>query len=178
MVKDRRKNRARAKQGNRRGGTLSMLIRPYLQIRLGFMLLVTNLVFGVLISGVVYYFVSDIHDSVRLYFQFTQEEAAENWQKFFVPLAVCLSLVGVFFFITLVMIIRYTHQIYGPLVSIHGYLDELLLKSYKGPLEIRATDQLTSLAQKLNQLTEKYELISTHQSKDHEYESSHHKYES
>lgn len=160
MAKDRRKNRLRAKQGNRRGGLLSMVIEPYFQIKLGAMLLVTNLVFGLLISGVVYYFIMDIHDAVRLYFQFTQEEALESWNKFLVPITVCLSLVGVFFLFTFFIIIRYTHQIYGPLVSIHQYIDGLLAAGESTaeldyPLELRSSDQLVMLADKLNHLTEK-----------------------
>lgn len=160
MAKDRRKSRLRAKQGDRRGGLLSMVIEPYFQIKLGAMLLVTNLVFGLLISGVVYYFIMDIHDAVRLYFQFTQEEALESWNKFLVPITVCLSLVGVFFLFTFFIIIRYTHQIYGPLVSIHQYIDGLLDNEASSakleyPLELRSSDQLVMLAHKLNRLAEK-----------------------
>ena len=167
MAKDRRKNRLRAKQGNRRGGFLSMIVEPYFQIKLGAMLLVTNLLFGLLISGVVYYFVVDIHEVLRLYFQFTQEEALENWKKFLIPIAVCLSLVGVFFLLSFFIIIRYTHQIYGPLVSIHYYLDGLLkadatttAEDVGYPLVLRSSDQLTLLAHKLNQLTEKLGFVS------------------
>ena len=158
--KDRRKDKSRAKEGNRRGGFFSYLIEPYFQVRLGALILIINLLFGFLISGVVYYYVVDIHDTVRLYFEFTHEEAAQSWRKFFLPLAICLSLVAVFFMLTFFVIIRYTHQIYGPLVSIHNFIDSLLAQKASSkalkPLHLRSSDQLVSLAHKLNLLAEKY----------------------
>ena len=157
-TKDRRRDRKRAKEGNRRGGTISMLVEPYFQVRLGAMMFVLNLIFGLLISGVVYYYVMDIYHAVSAHLQFTQDQAVESWRQFFQPFAVCLSLVAVFFLLTFFIIIRYTHRIYGPLVSIHAYLDELLSEVEsrdvkKIPsLQLRSSDQLVTLAEKLNKL--------------------------
>lgn len=163
-IKDRRKNKKRAKKGNRRGGFFSMLIEPYFQVKLGAMILLLNVVFGALICAVVSYYVVDIHDTVSLYFQFTEDEKTESWHKFFLPLVVCMVLVLVFFILTFFIIIRYTHSIYGPLVNIHAYLDQLLEFKKKqetqelsscdldglAPLHIRASDQLKLLADKIN----------------------------
>ncbi|MCY4380094.1 MAG: hypothetical protein OXC40_00790 [Proteobacteria bacterium] len=165
---DRRKSRQRAKKGNRRGGFFSMLVEPYVQIRLGALIFLLNILFGLLISAVFYYYVVDIHDAVSVYFKLTQDQNQENWQKFFLPFVVCLSLVVSFFILTFFIIIRYTHQIYGPLISIHNFLDQLISRvdhqdnieenlgteSIK-PLEVRSSDQLVSLADKLNKLQEK-----------------------
>ena len=150
---DRRQDRKRAKDGNRRGGFFSKIVEPYRQIRLSLVILILNLLFGCLISAIVYYYVVDIHGAVSLYFQFTQEQAQENWNSFFMPLFSCFLLVLIFFTLTFFIIIHYTHQIYGPLVSIHAYLDKLLEGKVPKALSLRSSDQLTSLAYKINQLS-------------------------
>lgn len=150
--RDRRQSRLRAKLGNRRGGFFSMIVEPYRQIRLGLMILLLNIVFGLCIGGVFAYYVYDIYDALSLYHQFNPSEDHEVWQKYWRVLMICLSLVALFFILSFWVIIRYTHQIYGPLVSLHKHLDELLSGEDPPPLTIRSTDQLQSLTQKINEL--------------------------
>lgn len=150
---DRRQDRGRARRGNRRGGFLSMIVEPYRQVRLGLMVLLVNTLFGLCIGGIFSYYIIDIHDVLSVYFQFNPTEDQQVWQKFWVILLLCLSLVAVFFVLTFVVIIKYTHQIYGPLVSLHNHLDQLIAGTAKSPINMRSTDQLQALAQKINQLS-------------------------
>ena len=149
---DRRQNRQRAKYGNRRGGFFSMIVEPYRQVKLGLIILLLNTIFGLCIAAVFSYYVYDIYNNVSIFFQFNPEEQSEVWVKYLAVLLVCLSLVSVFFVLTFGLIIRYTHQIYGPLVSLHKYLDDLLAGKNPNPISVRSTDQLQGLAQKINKL--------------------------
>jgi hypothetical protein len=51
--------------------------------------------------------------------------------------------------------VRYTHEIYGPLVSIHRFLDDILSGRSSVPIQLRESDQLKDLAQKLNSVAER-----------------------
>jgi signal transduction histidine kinase len=51
--------------------------------------------------------------------------------------------------------VRYTHEIYGPLVSIHRYLDDVLSGRTPSPIQLRESDQLKDLATKLNKVAER-----------------------
>jgi signal transduction histidine kinase len=76
-------------------------------------------------------------------------------KKFAVPLISCASLIVLFVLTTILVSVRFTHQIYGPLVSIHRYLDEVLAGSVPQPIQLRESDQLKDLADKLNSVAER-----------------------
>ncbi|MCY4443293.1 MAG: hypothetical protein OXC44_00620 [Proteobacteria bacterium] len=154
---DRRSDKRRAKVGNRRGGFWSMLIEPYKQVKLSLMILGLNVVFAVIISAVIFYFVDDIFQINMGYLapadDLTSDQKQVIYGKYLGPIFICLGLVAAFLCITFVIIIRYTHQIYGPLVSIHKYLDDML-EGKAGPvLQVRSSDQLVSLSHKLTKLS-------------------------
>ena len=148
--KDRRASKERSILGNRRGGFFSMIIEPYRQIKLSLMILALNILFGLSVGLVVYYYIADIHGAVSGYCLLDAVESQETWAKFLKPIIVILSLVFVFFGLSFVIIIIYTHQIYGPLVSIHRYLDHLASGDKIKPLSVRSSDQLVTLARKLD----------------------------
>ncbi len=77
-------------------------------------------------------------------------------EKFSVPLAICIGLGLVFIAITMYVTISQTHKIYGPLVSIHRYLDVLLQNKKPHPLQLRESDQVKELADKLNLLSDRF----------------------
>ena len=146
---DRRKNKGRAKLGNRRGGFISLIVEPYRQIKLSAMILGLNLLFGIALGFAVYFYIADIHGAVSGFCQLNAVESDETWAKFLKPILVILSIVLVFFVLSFVIIIVYTHQIYGPLVSIHRYLDNVAMAKKTQPLSIRSSDQLVHLSEKL-----------------------------
>ncbi len=141
-------------QGRRRGFA-SWFVEPYKQVRLGLVVLLVNFVFAVLIFGVFGYYLYDVYEAVSVYFKLSEGESIVTMTKFAVPLVSCASLIILFVLTTILVSVRFTHQIYGPLVSIHRYLDEVLAGSVPQPIQLRESDQLKDLADKLNSVAER-----------------------
>lgn len=144
-----------ANHKGRRGGVKSMLVEPYLQVKLGLMFILVNLVFSILIFGVMIWFVWDIFGALTTYFHLTGQDAGLAADKLQVPMIIVGLLVVAFFGTTLRVAVSYTHKIYGPLVSINRFLDEVLEGRKPHRLTLREGDQLQDLAAKLNQLADK-----------------------
>ncbi len=144
----------------RRGGLGSMLVEPYVQVRLGLMIVMLNLIFSVLIACVFGFYIWDMFRAMETYFQLNQAESLVTWSKFAWPLAAGGALVAVFIGLTFFITIKYTHKIYGPLISIHRFLDVILEGGKPEPLKLRNNDELGSLVQKLNQVYEKLSVSS------------------
>lgn len=136
----------------RRRLVVSWFVEPYRQIKLGLIFIVLNLSFAALFSGVVGYYFLDVYETVSRYFQLSADQGAQVLEKFQVPILFSFILVVVFVVLSLLASVHYTYQIYGPLVSIHRYLDELLENRSTKPLELRSSDQLQELAAKISQL--------------------------
>lgn len=139
----------------RRRGFQSWFVEPYKQVRLGLMFLLVNFCFSVLIIGVFGYYVFDMYDAVSTYFKLSGDENAVAMQKFGVPMAIGSGLIVLFVLTTILVSVRYTHEIYGPLVSIHRYLDDILNGRTPAPIQLRESDQLQDLANKLNSVAER-----------------------
>lgn len=138
----------------RRRGFKSWFVEPYKQVRLGLMFLLVNIVFSILILGVFGYYVIDIYRAVTMYFQLNAQESLMTLEKFALPLVVGVFIIFAFVITTILVSVKYTHGIYGPLVSIHRFLDDLLEAKKPTPLHLRESDQLRDLADKLNKLSE------------------------
>ncbi len=141
-------------QGRRRGFA-SWFVEPYKQVRLGLIFLLVNSAFAVLILSVFGYYVWDMYMSVATYFKLSGGEASGMLSKFAFPLAIGLALIVLFVATTILVSVRYTHEIYGPLVSIHRFLDDMLSGRSPAPIQLRDSDQLQDLAIKLNSLAER-----------------------
>jgi hypothetical protein len=139
----------------RRRGFKSWFVEPYKQVRLGLMFLLVNFVFATLIIGVFGYYVLDIYDTVVTYFKLSGNESAMTLQKFSVPMMIGSALILLFVLTTILVSVRYTHGIYGPLVSINRYLDDLLAGRSPQVINLRESDQLQDLARKLNSVAER-----------------------
>jgi len=144
----------------RRGGLGSMLVEPYVQVRLGLMIVMLNMVFAVLMACVFGYYIWDVFKAMETYFQLNQAESLVTWSKFAWPLAAGGLLVTVFIGLTFYITIKYTHKIYGPLISVHRFLDVILEGGKPEPLKLRNNDELGGLVEKLNQVYEKLSVIS------------------
>lgn len=136
----------------RRRGYKSWFVEPYRQVKLGLMFLLLNLLFAGSILGIFGYYVWDIYRAMAVYFQLNESQSSEILEKFQVPIMVGACLVLVFVILSILLAVRYTHRIYGPLVSIHRYLDDYLQGAPLTPLVLRESDQLQELAEKLNKL--------------------------
>lgn len=141
---------------SRRRGFVSWFVEPYKQVRLGLMFLLVNLVFSVLIIGVFGYYVIDMYSAVSTYFKLSGSESQMTLHKFAVPVITGSALILLFVITTILVSVRYTHEIYGPLVSIHRYLDDLLTGKAPSPINLRESDQLKDLADKLNSVAERF----------------------
>ncbi len=141
---------------SRRRGFVSWFVEPYKQVRLGLMFLLVNIVFAILIIGVFGYYVMDIYTAVSTYFKLSGSESQVTMQKFGLPIAIGGALIVLFMVTTILVSVRYTHEIYGPLVSIHRYLDDLLGGKSPDPINLRESDQLKDLADKLNSVAERF----------------------
>jgi signal transduction histidine kinase len=139
----------------RRRGFASWFVEPYKQVRLGLMFLLVNFAFSALIIGVFGYYVLDIYEAVVTYFKLSGNESAITLQKFSVPITIGATLIFLFVVTTILVSVRYTHEIYGPLVSINRYIDDLLEGTTPTPIQLRESDQLKDLAIKLNSLAER-----------------------
>ncbi len=142
--------------GGRRRGFTSWFVEPYRQVKLGLVFLVVNFVFSVLIFGVFGYYLWDVYQAIVGYFELSGPQGGEILDKLAIPLIWGAALMLVFIVTTILVSVKYTHAIYGPLVSIHRYLDDLLEEKRVSPLTLRESDQLQDLAQKLNLVAERY----------------------
>lgn len=142
------------KPSGRRRGFRSWFVEPYRQVKLGLLFLLLNLAFAGLTLGIFGYYVWDIYQAMATYFHLTSDQGQEILQKFQTPLMAGGALVFVFVVMSILIAVRYTYRIYGPLVSIHRFLDELQQGMPITPLILRESDQLQGLAEKLNRLAE------------------------
>jgi nitrogen fixation/metabolism regulation signal transduction histidine kinase len=140
---------------SRRRGFKSWFVEPYKQVRLGLMFLLVNFAFAALFIGVFGYIVYDMYAAVMTYFKLSGSEGAVTSQKFIFPMLIGVALMFLFIVTTILVSVRYTHEIYGPLVSIHRYLDDILAGRSPQVINLRESDQLQDLAKKLNSVAER-----------------------
>lgn len=141
--------------GDRRKGFRSFLVEPYKQVRIGLFFLIINLMFSVLLFFAIGYIFHDIFEAQASIFNLTGYENAITFEKYTVPMTAIGVLIALFILTTLVVSVRYTHGIYGPLVSINRFLDDMLAGRYPNPISMRNSDQLVDLATKLNLIRER-----------------------
>jgi hypothetical protein len=150
------------KRSNRRGGFItSQLVEPYKQVRLGLVFLFINLLFSLLIMAVYGYYIQDVYSSVSVLFNLSampEEQTSAVMGKFMLPILVGVGILVSFILTTLYVSISYTHRIYGPLVSIRRFLDELLAGEIPKPVQLRHGDHLQDLVQRLNNIAERMSL--------------------
>lgn len=138
----------------RRRGAISWFVEPYLQVKLGLMFLVVNFLFAGMIGFIFWFYLWDVYNAVSVYFNLTGGQSNEILQKMSQPLFIGSGLIFAFIVTTILVSARYTHRIYGPLVSIHRYLDDIINYRPSKPLLLRESDQLKDLAAKLNQVAQ------------------------
>ncbi len=146
------------KIAGRRGGVASKLVEPYFQIKLGLMFVIVNLIFSAAIAGVTYWVLSDIFIAIKTYFTLTGNDASLTMGKLSTPLIFIGSIILAFIGVTFYIAVHYTHKIYGPLVSINRFVDEMVDGKPPRRLTLREGDELTELVTKLNVLADKYKV--------------------
>lgn len=140
---------------SRRKGFRSWFVEPYKQIKLGLIFLIINLIFSGLIFGIYGYYIYDIYSAVSSYFQLNADQTSTTLSKYIYPLSMGLGILVVFIVITILVSVKYTHNIYGPLISINRCLDQMIEGKHIDKLHLRPTDELKDIANKLNILIDK-----------------------
>jgi hypothetical protein len=138
------------------GRRTKLLIEPYQQIRFGLVFLFLNFIFSVLVLSVFGYYMWDMFSAIKELFLLKDPQIKVVASKFFVPASIGAGLVLVFVVATLYFAARYTHQIYGPLVSIRRFLDQIIAGESPQAVSIRKTDQLQDLVTRLNIISKQY----------------------
>ncbi len=108
----------------------------------------------------------DMFEAATEYFKLDQVEMLSVAEKFSFPVAWGLGIAVSFVIATLYLSARYTHQIYGPMVSIRRFLDDLIGGRRPPRIQLRSTDQLQDLVERLNRLSEALSVATTPQSLD------------
>ena len=140
----------------KKGKRSKILIKPYQQLRFGITFLILNFIFTCLMLGVFAYYMWDMFQAIQAFFQLSNAESMMSLQKFMKPMILSLILAVVFIATTLYCSARYTHQIYGPLVSIKRFLDAIIAGNNPEHIRIRKTDQLHTLVKRLNVIADKF----------------------
>lgn len=131
-----------------------VLIEPYKQLRFGVVFIILNLIFATAMLLVFGYYLWDVFGAISEYFKLDTEQSMMTGRKFLVPLTAGIVLFTLFIISTLYVSVRYTHQMYGPLVSIRRFVDEILAGKNPAPIKLRANDQLHDLVDRLNLLSD------------------------
>ncbi len=133
----------------------STVIEPFKQVRMGLYMLSLSLSFLVLVA---YMIVSAFVDQYRHVMEiFNVVDPETRWEL--VTNDVFYSnayKIGVLFLIyivlSLILVFRMTHKVYGPLVSIERFIEQMGAGHYEKRLVIRKGDDLQRLASQLNKM--------------------------
>ena len=147
------------------GRRTTLLIEPYKQLRFGLMFLGLNVLFTLLIVGVSSYYMWDMFEAIHAYFAMTGAETMMSLEKFARPAFLIVFLGCLFIACTLYLSARYTHQIYGPMVSIKRFLDQIIAGDKPSPISLRKNDQLQDLVERLNTIAKMHKYQEKKESK-------------
>ncbi len=135
----------------------TILIEPFKQIKLGVYVIGVSLVFVVLIGAMFIYAFSDQYKHVMEIFQVVgmdeQFELVIN-QTFRSNAIKVMGLLLLFVIVQLYVVVKMTHKIYGPLVSIERFVGEIAAGNYDRRVTIRKGDELEKLVGSLNLMAE------------------------
>ena len=137
-----------------------VLIQPFKQIKIGLYFIVLSIVF-MLATGFVFFQITyEQHANVMKIFNVVDSTTRWDLLSNDVVLSglvkISVLLIG-YMIITLLVSITLTHRIYGPLVSINKFIQELSEGNYSKRVTIRKKDELRVLAAQLNNLAEQLE---------------------
>lgn len=130
----------------------NILVEPFVQIKMGAYVLALSLIYSTAL-GV---FIWDAFDEQMFQFQEVYEGNSPDFifsqgphTAYIFALA---ALVAVFILIMLLLIVRRTHRMFGPMVSIERFVDSVTQGDYTQRLKLREKDDLKDLAESLNRV--------------------------
>lgn len=137
-----------------------IVIEPFKQIRLGLYVLALSITF---LIAAAYLFYLAFHEQYKHVMEiFNVVDPTIQWElvnnDVFHHNAVRLGILFVSFVAILSFVVfRMTHRIFGPLVSIERFVDQIARGQYDRRVKIRKRDDLQRLAEKLNIMAEQLE---------------------
>jgi methyl-accepting chemotaxis protein len=142
--------------GGRRLSLTAHLVEPFKQVRFG--LYVIGVFFGFLavLVGVLVWAFREQYLQVMDWFSIAQDAAPDLMLNDVSQKAAWIvSVVLVAFIVTMLnVIIRRTHRMYGPMISINRFIEELKRGNYSARLKTRENDDFQDLVARLNGLAE------------------------
>lgn len=145
----------------RSGRTLrSTLVEPFKQIKIGLYVMGITLTFLV---AAVYLFVAAFMQQYEHVMElFNVVDPGTQWElvtnDVFIENAVKIGVLFVSYLVILFMVVfKTTHKVYGPLVGIERFVDQIARGEYGNRVVIRRRDELQRLADRLNKMAETLE---------------------
>lgn len=135
----------------------NFLIEPMAQVRMGLRVIVIAMAFLVAMTLVITSgFFTQYTMLIDTNFQpGAGSSAGDLVMEVFFRHTIALSVIFVTFIIVLIgAVIYYTHRIYGAMVALRRFIDDLSAGNYDKRCQLRATDELQSLAESLNGLAQ------------------------
>lgn len=137
----------------------NILIEPFKQIKIGLYLIALNLLFGISSGGTFYYFISDYYKVVanlvklfKLPAAFANSLSVQAESTKFLALCLVAMFCLLFILITIVLTLKWTHRMYGPILSINNHLKQILEDGSFSPITLRKGDDFKVTANLINQV--------------------------
>ncbi len=142
--------------GGRRLSLTAHLVEPFKQVRFGLYVIGVFFAFLAVLVGVLVWAFREQYLQVMDWFSIAQDAAPDLMlNDVSQRAAFIVSGVLVLFVITMLnVIVRRTHRMYGPMISIHRFIEELKRGNYSARLKTRERDDFQDLVSHLNDLAE------------------------
>lgn len=140
--------------GGRRLSLTAYLVKPFQQIRFGLYVITVFFFYLVLLAGVLVWAFRAQYLQVSEWFSVAASEMPDlllndvSQKAAWIVGGVLLAFIGTM----LQVIIRRTHRMYGPMISIHRFVDEIKRGNYSARVRTRAADDFQDLAAHLNEM--------------------------
>ena len=134
-----------------------LLVRPRQQFRYAFVLVAGGVLAQSLVIGAMAYFMSNtIHGVVDAHH--VDPEVAETiTHAIMLSLSLLMVVAAAFAFVAVLVGVKLSHRIYGPMVAFNRHIESLKAGYYNVRMNLRRTDDLKELRDALNGLAEALE---------------------
>lgn len=135
----------------------TLVIEPFRQIRFGLHVSAVSLIFAIVLMVVIVRAFYKQYQQVIEWFQVA--EIAELMDNDVIVANVRIILIVMFFMVVAIhwVIFRRTHRLYGPMVAIQRFIQELQKGNFEARVVVREKDDFKHVVKQLNQLASKLE---------------------
>jgi hypothetical protein len=140
--------------GGRRLSLTAYLVEPFKQVRFGLYVIIVFLVYLAVLAGVLIWVFREQYLQVSEWFSVAASEMPDLVLNDVSQKAAWIVGGVLFAFVAtmLQVVIKRTHRMYGPMVSIHRFLEEIKRGNYSARVRTRAADDFQDLAAHLNEV--------------------------